>query len=244
SFDSKVVNQGKAVVFQIAKPAFNGDISEGFILMSAGDKAYLKVSVDSLLKASGAQKVEWMKTGVGQTLDYFVDLISVKTQAEVESEKAAKATEQKAAEEKAFQEYFKTKNLKPLKTASGLYYVIKKKGTTPLVKATDQVSVNYTGYLLDGNVFDSNVDSNFKHVEPFNFTVGQGNVIKGWDEGLTLVGKGGELTLYIPSAMAYGERGAGGLIQPYTPLAFDIEVLNVTSKPATSSEPGHEGHNH
>jgi FKBP-type peptidyl-prolyl cis-trans isomerase len=81
--------------------------------------------------------------------------------------------------------------------------------------------------LLNGEKFDSNVDPKFNHVQPFEFTVGIGQVIKGWDEGLQLLNKGGKAKLIIPSSLAYGSRGAGAAIPPNSPLVFDVEVTDI-----------------
>lgn len=98
-----------------------------------------------------------------------------------------------------------------------------KVGTGSAVKAGDTVEVNYLGTLLDGKKFDSSYDRN----ETFEFTVGGGEVIQGWDEGLVGMKVGGKRILVIPSDMAYGERGAGGIIGPNSPLKFEIELVAI-----------------
>ena len=83
--------------------------------------------------------------------------------------------------------------------------------------------MHYTGYLLNGKIFDSSRDRN----QPFEFTVGQGAVIKGWDEALQLMDVGDKLKVIIPYQLGYGENGAGSNIPPYSPLIFEIELLNI-----------------
>lgn len=98
-----------------------------------------------------------------------------------------------------------------------------KEGTGSAVKAGDKVEVNYLGTLLNGTKFDSSYDRN----ETFEFTVGGGQVIQGWDEGLVGMKIGGKRILVIPSDMAYGPQGAGGVIPPNAPLKFEIELVNI-----------------
>lgn len=96
-------------------------------------------------------------------------------------------------------------------------------------KAGDIVTVNYTGKLADGTVFDSNVDPKFNHVQPFKFVLGVGQVIPGWDKGVVGMKVGDKKTLVIAPEDAYGEAGAGGVIPPNATLTFEIEVLDITS---------------
>ena len=139
---------------------------------------------------------------------------------------AEKAAKQSAVDDKLLQEYFKKNGLKPTKTASGLYYIISKEGEGEQIKAGQTVSVNYKGQTTDGKVFDSNMDSTFHHNEPFTLEIGRGKVIKGWDEGITLLKKGAKATLYIPSGLAYGDRSTNG-IPADAILIFDVEVTDV-----------------
>ena len=108
-------------------------------------------------------------------------------------------------------------------TASGLKYVdvVVGKGASPT--AGKMVKVHYTGTLENGKKFDSSVDRN----EPFSFTIGLGQVIQGWDEGVMTMKVGGKRKLIIPSKLGYGARGAGGVIPPNATLLFDVELLDV-----------------
>ena len=106
---------------------------------------------------------------------------------------------------------------------SSLYYNITKKGDGKAAEKGKTVSVHYKGMLMDGTVFDSS----FKRNEPIDFPLGVGQVIAGWDEGIQLLNVGDQATLIIPSDLAYGERGAGGVIPGGATLKFDVELVNV-----------------
>ena len=112
---------------------------------------------------------------------------------------------------------------KPTKLPDGLEYWDIKEGTGPAAKKGDKVKVHYTGWLTDGKKFDSSVDRN----DPFIFTLGAGQVIKGWDEGVAGMKVGGKRQLRIPAELGYGSRGAGGVIPPNATLIFDVDLLGI-----------------
>ena len=120
------------------------------------------------------------------------------------------------------QAYIESNNITTEPTASGLYYIEIEEGTGAPAKKGDIVDVHYTGTFLDGKKFDSSYDRG----EPFEFTLGVGQVIKGWDEGISYMKEGGKAKLIMPSSLAYGARGAGS-IPPYTSLIFDVELVDV-----------------
>jgi len=108
-------------------------------------------------------------------------------------------------------------------TASGLKYEDVKVGTGETATAGRTVSVHYTGWLTDGKKFDSSKDRG----KPFEFPLGGGRVIKGWDEGVQGMKVGGVRKLTIPASLGYGSRGAGGVIPPDATLVFEVELLGV-----------------
>lgn len=108
-------------------------------------------------------------------------------------------------------------------TASGLQYQDLIVGTGPAAQTGDTVVVHYTGYLADGTKFDSSLDRG----QPFTLTLGRGQVIKGWEEGLVGMKVGGKRKLIIPPELAYGSTGAGGVIPPNATITFEVELLEI-----------------
>ena len=109
-------------------------------------------------------------------------------------------------------------------TASGLQYVVEKEGTGAQPTAEDEVTVHYTGKLLNGQVFDSSVNRG----EPATFPLNR--VIPGWTEGVQLMKEGAKYTFFIPSDLAYGPQGVPGAIPPHSTLIFDVELIKVNKK--------------
>jgi len=166
----------------------------------------------------------------------------------------ATVAKHKAAEAGKIKNFIADNNLKVQTTASGLQYVITAPGDSQRATLTDTLMVNYTGKLLtkksDGkeNIFDTSVEKVAKESGKYNqmaqygprpFSLGR--AIPGFDEGLKLIGKGGKITLIIPSALAYGEGGMPqGGITPFSPLSFDVEITDIkkaTNAPAAAQAP-------
>lgn len=136
----------------------------------------------------------------------------------------ASMMEKKAKEGRKAGEAFLAENAKKAgvtTTASGLQYEVLKMGEGPKPVATDKVTVHYHGTLTDGKVFDSSVDRG----EPATFPLN--GVITGWTEALQLMPVGSKFRIYLPSDLAYGERGAGQLIGPHATLIFEVELLSI-----------------
>ena len=110
-----------------------------------------------------------------------------------------------------------------MKTQSGLDFIEIEAGAGEQASAGKTVAVHYTGKFQDGKIFDSSVSRG----EPIEFQLGVGQVIKGWDEGIAMMRVGGKAQLIVPPDLAYGEKGAGGVIPPNATLVFDVELVNV-----------------
>ncbi|MBD5281311.1 MAG: FKBP-type peptidyl-prolyl cis-trans isomerase [Bacteroides sp.] len=135
---------------------------------------------------------------------------------------AKKTAEMKEAGDKFLAENLKNENVKS--TPSGLQYVVEKEGEGAQPTAEDEVTVHYTGKLLDGTVFDSSVNRG----EPATFPLNR--VIPGWTEGVQLMKEGAKYTFFIPSDLAYGPQGVQGVIPPHSTLIFEVELIKVNKK--------------
>jgi peptidylprolyl isomerase len=117
------------------------------------------------------------------------------------------------------------KDVKWTKTPSGLQYSDTKPGSGASPAKGQTVTVHYTGWLWQNNAKGKKFDSSRDRGEPFEFRIGQGQVIKGWDEGVASMKPGGRRLLLIPADLAYGASGAGGVIPPNATLLFDVELI-------------------
>ena len=118
-------------------------------------------------------------------------------------------------------------NMQNAQQIEGVKIIILKEGNGDIAKSGDTVAMNYTGKLADGTIFDSNVDPKFNHVQPFVFTIGAGQVIRGWDVGIAGMKVGEGRILEINPDYAYGEAGAGGVIPPNATISFEVELLQI-----------------
>jgi FKBP-type peptidyl-prolyl cis-trans isomerase FkpA len=237
-YSSAQVNKGKPGAFSISKAAFEGDIADALMLMTAGDSIICMVDAKSMFDYSKKKMPDYIKPG--DKIQYNIRLVSIKPKAELQKEREAamlKATQdqniQQNTDDEALNSYFKAKNISPIKTTSGMYYSIQKEGSGSLAMPGDVVVMNYRGTLPDGTVFDSNLDSAFLHVQPLTFTLGTGRVIKGWDEGIGYLKAGSKASFYIPSSLAYGSQSRPATaanpkgIPANSVLIFDVELVSV-----------------
>lgn len=189
-------------------------------LANEQDSLEVWVSLDTLRKYEGQLNPI---VDVGQYIKYYLKVYSIRSNQELQAEKEQKAKAQKAKEIKEIQAYLKKNKLTAKAMPSGLHIVTLNKGSGTKPQKEQTVVAHYTGKLLSGTKFDSSLDRN----RPFEFKVGMGQVIKGWDEGFAELQVGTKAILLIPSSMGYGERGAGRDIPPNSVLVFEVELLDV-----------------
>lgn len=225
-------------IIQVHQDMFKGDLNEGLLMMHKGDKAVFAVQADSISMFVN-QMPPMYKKGAGQKFYYeisLIDIVSLEEQMEEQARFIEDMNNRQEEEPAVLAQYIEDNNITVKPTASGLYIVVKKMGNGPKVETGKIVSINYTGRLLDGTIFDTSREADAREsgeynsnrsYEPLHYRVGDISFIPGWDEGLDGQTEGTILTLIIPSRLAYGDRGAGDVIKPYTPLVFDMEIVSV-----------------
>ncbi len=203
---------------------YQGDLFEAIRMMHVGDSATFILDGKQFFEKmmNPAQEYEF-----GDDPLYLdVKLYGMMKKADYEKAKAefeAQLDDRKVKEVEEIDEYLQ-KHPDMKQTPIGVYMKTVKKGTGAKVEPLQTVKVHYTGRFTDGTVFDSSVERG----EPFSFTVGSGQVIPGWDATVSEMKVGDKVTVLIPSSMAYGEGTRG--IPPYSPLEFDIELLEIVNE--------------
>ncbi len=211
--------EGQPIQVDVREGGFKGSFENALFNFSKGDSATVYVKADSLF----SRIQQPLPPGVTKNSDlrFIVKVREITT-----ADDFAKSQAEKSQNEGKTVDDFAAANLKgATKNEMGMYYLVEKVGNGATVSRGDTVVVNYKGSFFDGKVFDQSSDG-----QPFEFPVGLGYVIRGWDEGLLLMKKGEKAKFVMPSSIAYGERGAGNAIPPFTPLVFDIELVDIKKK--------------
>ena len=195
-------------------PKFKGDIYDALSLMHEGDSATFIINAMQYYNMYNYGQVpDFVKNN--KTMLWF----TIKVDSAVSYQQYQTAIENKRREDEfsAIAAYMQQNNITATPRPSGLYYIETKAGKGNFPKIGQDCSVNYTGKLLDGTVFDSST---------YTFQLGARQVISGWDEGIALMKKTGKAILIIPSHLGYGARSSGS-IPPHSPLVFDVELVDV-----------------
>ncbi len=204
--------------------------------MAVGDSAIVIRSIDTLAKRGQLQINEVFKKG-GVIKVVVKVLGSMKTEQELENDRVMEIEKYKKSEVAALEKYINGQNLKNVvKSPEGVFVAIEKEGAGQAVDSGMNVKVNYTGRLMNGAVFDSNLDTTFGHKEPFAFTVGARQVIPGWDIGVMKLKTGAKAKIFVPSMLGYGIQGSGPKLPPYSNLVFDIEILEARFQDSLSNK--------
>ena len=211
-----------SVRLMVLESTFPGDFYEGMMMMSKGDSASFICRADStMLKTFRMRQLpENITAETKIKFDFMIQnfMTNEAFLVQLEEERNKQILEAEAL----LNAYVQENNIKVKPTESGLYFINLKEGKGRNPKEGQVVHVHYTGRLLDGTIFDSSYD----HDKPIDFTLGKGQVIKGWDEGIAMLRKGGKAQLIIPCHLAYG-GGAAGSIPPFSSLIFDVELVDI-----------------
>ena len=221
-YDSKINNNGKGIDYMVGTGYFGMAFDNALANANVGDKFKLLSPSAMAFGARGAEGVVPPYT----PLFYEVEVLDTYTEQDYMAKRKKEAEDLKKKEQKDIAKYLNDNNIKATPDADGIYKKVEIEGKGEQVKKGDLVKVLYTGYLLDGTKFDSNQNKD----NPFSFIVGTGSVIPGWDKGVSTMKVGEKSLFIIPSGMAYGPTGSGGVIPPNAVLVFEIEVLGVEGK--------------
>jgi FKBP-type peptidyl-prolyl cis-trans isomerase len=205
---------------------------EGIAMMATGDSASFLVTADSFYVHNVGGMLPNDITP-GSKIRFEIRMEKVQTLEELEKEKKENAQIQSEKEKKAIEAYLAENKITAQPLESGLIIIEKVKGNGKKPQNGQNVKVNYIGKLLNGKVFDTSIEVEAKAAgvynpqrpyKPFEFTLGAGQVIRGWDEGIAQLSVGSKATLIIPSALGYGSQDMG-IIPPYSTLVFEIELV-------------------
>lgn len=212
-------------IIPMAEPSFWSDFVEGFSMMHKGDSASFIVDIDSSfvnLFGYNTLPPQFSSTDIMRfevRLDDFYPESEFRFRMIENIKKNYPAETEKAASE--LNAYLEKNGVVAQPTSTGLYYVKTQDGTGEKPSKGSTVKAHYTGYLLDGTVFDTSIERG----EPIEFVLGVGQVIPGWDEGIAMMSKGEKAVLYIPYYLAYGDRDLG-VIPPFSNLVFEVELID------------------
>jgi len=213
--------QGQTFPLQLEEPVFAGDINEALALLGVGDSATFVIRADSFLIRNAKLTVLPDFVDEQSKVIFYVKVHNIQTLEELQAEGEERAKLAQLKEDKLIADYIASHNIKATASESGLYFILNKAGSGKKAHAGNTVYVHYKGTFLDGTTFDSSYDRN----KPIDFQLGMGQVIAGWDEGISLMRVGDEATFIMPSSLGYGS--GRGQIPPFTPLVFEVKLIDV-----------------
>lgn len=220
--DDSIIEESEFYRMQLTEPTHSGgSIEDGLSLLHKDDS--ISFIVDAYNFYSKTRHVDlpaFLKPG--DKLYINIKLISFMGYNDFEQERRSIRSSDADEEDNLLKSYVKRTNITSEPTTSGLYYVEKRAGTGQEAKPGKKVRVHYYGYFVDGKPFDNS----YERGDPFEFTLGVGQVIPGWDEGIAKMKVGGKAILVIPSYLAYGDKQRGS-IPPFSTLVFEVELMGV-----------------
>lgn len=239
------IEQGGPVPIQIDSSA-QGQIYELFSMLKEGDSVVSEISAQEVfVNTFNAPIPDFIDSLSNITFNIGVDDLmneedfrayQMEMMRKQQEDMLAQQSEQMEVDSAKIEQYLEQNNIEAQTTDSGLRYVIEQEGSGVQPSPGDSVFVNYSGHVLDGAYFDTSIESvareqglynEQREYGPLAFPIGQGIVIPGWDEGISLLNEGGKATLYIPSPLAYGPQARGDVIKENSILVFDVELVDV-----------------
>lgn len=219
---------GTPMEIQLGEPEMSGGIEEGLSMMAIGDSAEFRIKIDSLFKGREDQIPPNLANV--DYLSYIVKMQDAMSMEDFQAKREAESLERKEAQDQEIQAYVTEKGLEATSTESGIYYSVIEKGSEERPNISNNVTVHYTGMLLDETVFDSSLPGKMpgKQVTGEPMTYPLSGFIPGWQEGIALMGKGEKAILIIPSDLAYGPQ-ANGQIPANAILVFEVELIDFTN---------------
>ncbi len=219
-FSSAKLN--REMKFPLMKPVFEGDFYEGIAMMHKGDSASFLMPAERVFLDIFKVKELPDFAKSDDLMRFDIKLIDFMSPEEFEAEQQSNRKEKIIEAENKLNDFLKKENIDVSPTETGLYFVELEKGKGNRPQKGQRVRVHYAGRLTDGLPFDDS----YKRGEPYEFELGAGMVIKGWDEGIGMMNEGGRALLVIPYYLAYGEREMGK-IPAFSPLVFEVELVEV-----------------
>ncbi len=218
-------------MFQVMESQHGGDMMEALQMIGKGDSVKFAFNMDTLRKYNPQMPAD----DGNKYLYYTIKVEGTYTEAEFEAKMAEDKVTGEAEELAKLESYIAEKGITAKPNANGVYVIIKSQGNGATATKGKTISVNYTGALIDGKVFDTSLESVAKEnemqlrpsYEPLSFEVGAGQMIQGFDKSVEGMKVGTKAQLIIPSNMAYGSQSRSDLIPAFSTLVFDIEVMSV-----------------
>ncbi|HTO16172.1 MAG TPA: FKBP-type peptidyl-prolyl cis-trans isomerase [Edaphocola sp.] len=239
--NSRVMNNNIPFDQPLMEPATENDVFVGINKMVDGEVSTFRIKADDFFKNNGQDMPSWVNHT--DYASWNVEMVKVQNKEEVESMAKKKAEEQDKTDEAIILKVLKDKKIAvkaipkngitkanpkvAYKDNSGIYYIVTHIGNGVKAEPGKMASMNYTGSLLDGTVFDSNIDPAFNHVQPIEFKVDGKQMIKGWDRMAVLMNVGQKVQVFIPSSQAYGPQARQPHIKENSILKFDMELLEI-----------------
>lgn len=217
------------IYFQVNGNTQPYDLSEVWTSLKVGDSMVATQMMDTFIKRSPQNIPPEFKKG--DRIITYVKILGV-----FANDSLAKADEEKgkkewlAGEIKSIEKRLADEKVTAQKTPSGAYVQILNPGTGAPIVAGNYVTINYTGVSWSGKKFDSNVDPAFNHPKPYSYSAGVGEMVKGFDEGVMVLKKGGKAKIYVPSILGYAGQPGTPNIKPFENLIFDVELLDIQEK--------------